>query len=223
MADEFGKNFRQVLAAHIAVILNLMGDPVENLPVLVFRQLRVLKGLEIVVGEGGEFLGAHFLPGGGPIFEVHLQAAGGEVTAAQERILVGDTQDGLLPPGGVRLLLGGGKQAGESPVEKGRQKVGAGLATGGVLEVGGLVPHQAKELLVLLLALPADKAAEPPVGEVLFGDRLAAETGIFEDGADLREGIEPGEDFGAAFAVIDAAVELLPDGLREAGDFAGGG
>ena len=53
------------------------------------------------------------------------------------------------------------------------------------------------------------------MGEVGFVDGLGG-----EDGLDIRQLVEPGEEVPGQFAVLEALVELLTDGQGEPGDFA---
>jgi hypothetical protein len=54
--------------------------------------------------------------------------------------------------------------------------------------------------------------------EVWFVDGLAVKLRR-HDGSDLRQGVEPCHDLFAWLAVLQAAVDLLADGLREPCDF----
>ena len=65
---------------------------------------------------------------------------------------------------------------------------------------------------------PLEVAALTPEGEVDLGDGRSVELRV-EDGLDRGEGVEPGGEFPAWFAFEKAEIELLPDVVREVGDF----
>lgn len=67
---------------------------------------------------------------------------------------------------------------------------------------------------------PIGVAAAAPIREVVLGEGACAEF-FGEDTLDLGLGVEPGEEFGAVGAVIEAAVYFVADGFGEAGDFSG--
>ena len=69
---------------------------------------------------------------------------------------------------------------------------------------------------------PFGITAAPPVGEVVLGEGASAEF-FGEDALDFGQGIEPGEEFGAVGAVVEAMVEFIADEFGEAGDFSGAG
>ena len=73
-----------------------------------------------------------------------------------------------------------------------------------------------------LIGAPILVAAVAPVGEVGFGDGLVIEF-FGEEFFGLGEAIKPLQEFGALLAVFEAAVELVPDGFGELGDFAEAG
>jgi hypothetical protein len=73
-----------------------------------------------------------------------------------------------------------------------------------------------------LAVLPFGKASQTPVAEVLFADGVALKLGG-QDGFDLGEGVEPGEEGVGGLVVGEAAVELFAEGAGETGDFAGAG
>ena len=58
------------------------------------------------------------------------------------------------------------------------------------------------------------------IGEVLGADGAGSEM-VGENLADVGEVVEPRQDLGGGLAVGEAAVELVAEGLREAGDFSG--
>jgi hypothetical protein len=126
---------------------------------------------------------------------------------------------------GVRVVLGvcggegldgdGGVVEGEPVGEFVGEEAGQGVVAEGffVVEVTGQCEGVAA-------GEPVRVAAVFPLGEVGGGDGLGGEIGG-EDGADLREGVEPIEEGWAWFVVEEAAVELVADGEWEAGDFSG--
>ena len=61
--------------------------------------------------------------------------------------------------------------------------------------------------------------ARAPFGEVLLGD-AAAGVVLREDALGFGFGVEPGEEFVAGDAVVQAVVEVVAEGEREVGDFA---
>ena len=65
---------------------------------------------------------------------------------------------------------------------------------------------------------PFAESAGFPLGEVLFGDGVSGKVGL-EDLPSLGQAVEPLEEAGGGLAVIDAAVELVAQFAREAGDF----
>ena len=62
-------------------------------------------------------------------------------------------------------------------------------------------------------------SAGAPFGEVLLGD-AAAGVVLREDALDFGIGVEPGEEFVAGDAIVQAVVEVVAEGEREVGDFA---
>src|ERR1051325_1105293 len=78
----------------------------------------------------------------------------------------------------------------------------------------------AGEVESVLADLPIVEAAAFPFGQVLRTDGAGFEF-LFKGGLDFGEGIEPMTDGFGPFVVLNAAVELLTDGMREASDFAG--
>jgi hypothetical protein len=67
--------------------------------------------------------------------------------------------------------------------------------------------------------LPAPETAVSVIREVLFGNGLAFEV-LGKDELDFRERVNPREDDGGRLGIGQAAVELLTNFKREAGDFA---
>lgn len=158
-----------------------------------------------------------FLP-----FALRLETLGSLVTAAQ-----GDDVPTHLAkefPLGDTFSLGelfaedavvGGEPRGERFGER-RSAFGIGAAGKDILaEVAG-------DLASLLFQKPLQEAALVPGGEVGWVDRLAVEF-AGQDGLDLGECIEPGNEFEALFAIVQALVELGANLQWEAGDFAGAG
>ena len=82
--------------------------------------------------------------------------------------------------------------------------------------VGGKILGVAEEVT---LDFPVHEAAGAPFAEVLLGEGVPGEL-LFEDGLNLGEGVEPGEEGFAGLGVLEAAVELFAEGEGEAGDFA---
>ncbi len=117
---------------------------------------------------------------------------------------------------------GGGYFAGADGLEEavGGDGGGAGSeAAGGPGEAAGVTGMFFDEEEGFLFFEPALEAGGAPVGKVAMGDGLAGEL-VGEDFLDGGEFVEPGEDEGAGLAVIEAAVELLADGVGKAGNFA---
>ena len=67
---------------------------------------------------------------------------------------------------------------------------------------------------------PVAVAATSPLGQVDLVEGAPAEAGG-EHGLDFGDGVEPIEDGVGLFAVVEAAIKLLTDVVREAGDFSG--
>ena len=67
---------------------------------------------------------------------------------------------------------------------------------------------------------PVAEAAVFPFGEILFGDRAGVEV-VGERLLDWGEGVEPGENGFGGLAGLEALVELVANGVRKTGDFAG--
>jgi len=105
--------------------------------------------------------------------------------------------------------------------EDGGQMIGE-PAGDGLLQlagIGGEVLGIREDFMAEFLAeLPVGVAAQAPVAEVLFADGLAVELFV-QDGLDGGEGVEPSQESFTGFAVLEAAVELFPDFVGEAGDF----
>jgi hypothetical protein len=123
---------------------------------------------------------------------------------------LGDFAVPMVEEGGVAA----GEDGGEMVDEAGAVLVGSGLREFG--GVHGQVLGLTEELGV---NLPGKEAAGAPFAEVLFADGVAVELGG-EDGLDLGEGVEPGEEGLARLGVGEAVVELGAKGFGEAGDFA---
>ena len=128
---------------------------------------------------------------------------------------LGDFAVPMVEEGGVAAGEDGGEMVGEA---------GAVLAGGGLREFSGVLGQVLGLAEELSADLPREEAAGAPFAEVLFADGVAAKLGG-EDGLNLGEGVEPGEQGLAKLGVGEAVVELFAEGEREAGDFAvaGGG
>jgi hypothetical protein len=161
---------------------------------------------------------------GGPALVVNVLAFFGEVAAAQAGELAGQLEEGgelggVVGRAGGELLKGAAQGDGERGGEDGGEGV---VLAGDLLEAGGFLADGAEPGAGLLVAEPVGIAALFPVAEVGFVDGAAAEVGG-EDGLDFGEGVEPGDEGRGRLAVVEAGVELVTEGLREAGDFAGAG
>jgi len=160
----------------------------------------------------------------GPAFVVNVLAFFGEVAAAETGKLAGQLEQGgelggIVGWAGGKLLEGAAKGDGERGGEDGGEGV---VFASDFLEAGGFLADGAEPGAGLLVAEPVGVAALFPVAEVGFIDGAAAEVGG-EDGLDFGEAVEPGDKGRGRLAVVEAGVELVADGLREAGDFAGAG
>ncbi len=76
------------------------------------------------------------------------------------------------------------------------------------------------EIESVLADEPVAVAAMPPLGQVDFVEGAPVEAGG-KHGLDFGDGVEPFEDGVGRFAVVEAAIDLLTDVVREAGDFSG--
>jgi hypothetical protein len=65
-----------------------------------------------------------------------------------------------------------------------------------------------------LLGLPIAVSAKLSIGQVVFVDRLAVKFPGHE-GCDLWQGVEPFGDLFAFFAILEALVDLLGNGMRQ--------
>ena len=86
------------------------------------------------------------------------------------------------------------------------------------MEVAGVVGEVAGLFEGFLPEDPVLVAAGFPFGEVLFADGVALEA-FGEDLPGFGLTVEPGDEFDALFAAVEAAVELVAEGAGEAGDF----
>jgi len=91
----------------------------------------------------------------------------------------------------------------------------AGSQADKFLAVSLKILHIAQPLAV---GLPVKKAALLPLGEVDLVDGVSFEIS-FKDFFDFGEGVEPGDESDAGFAIIEAAVEFFAEVAGEAGDF----
>jgi len=151
---------------------------------------------------------------------LEVQAFGGQFGAAQ----AGNVGAKLAQPSpfGGRVLLvgdegfgGGGVMEGDPMSELGADGIAQGLVAEGVLVIELL-----NEIESVLADEPVVVTAVAPVGQIDLVERAPVEVGG-EDGLDFRDGVEPIEDGVGLFAVAEAAIELLTDVVREAGDFSG--
>jgi hypothetical protein len=118
------------------------------------------------------------------------------------------------------LVVGAGSAQGDG--EAGGEPEGyfvGGRAFGGAVEGAGVGVHAAEGFDGVLLVEPLVVAAEPPVGEVRFGDGLAFKLGI-QQSLDLGQGVEPEEDLLAFLAILEAKVNLPANEPRQPSDFA---
>jgi len=152
------------------------------------------------------------------VFEV--QAFGSQVGAAE----AGNVGAKLAQPSpfGGRVLLIGDERFGGSGLVEGdpMSEPGAdGIAQGLVAE-GLFIIELLNEIESVLAYEPVAVAAMPPLGEVDFVEGAPVEVGG-EHSLDFGDGVKPFEDGVGLFAVVEAAIELLTDVVREAGDFSG--
>ena len=89
-------------------------------------------------------------------------------------------------------------------------------------QVGPRPGKASDEVAGFLMLEPFTIAPLFPVGEVLFVDGTGVEVQL-EGVANLREAVEPEDELVAWLTVLEAAVELVADAFREAGNFAGAG
>ncbi len=151
---------------------------------------------------------------------LEVQAFGGQFGAAE----AGNVGAKLAQPSpfGGRVLLVGDEGFGRGGVMEGdpmRQPAADGIAQGLVAE-GFFIIEFLNEIESVLADEPVAVAAMPPFGEVDFVEGAAVEAGG-EHGLDFGDGVEPLEDGVGLFAVVESAIELLTDVVREAGDFSG--
>jgi len=100
---------------------------------------------------------------------------------------------------------------GQNDGHGGGEAVGDGGLFGFLEEIGGGIHLAAEPETVFSMAQPGLETALAPFGEVLVADGAIAKM-FREDGVDLGEAIEPGEDNGAGFAVVEALVKFVADG-----------
>jgi hypothetical protein len=152
-----------------------------------------------------------------PLFE--FEAASAEVAAAEGDDVSGEMAEAAEVGFGVIVFdrgegMGGGSEADGEPLDEFIGEVMAGrLRREGV---GGVEGGEGESVLA---HLPVAEAMLGPFVEVLFRDGFGTELRA-EEGLDLGEGIEPGAEVVLGFAFVEAAVELVADGLGEASDFA---
>ena len=94
-------------------------------------------------------------------------------------------------------------------------------ALGGVA-FGALVGEIAEADAAFFLEKPLLKAAAAPGGDVVFGDGPAGEAFV-EDALHFGQRVQPGDEFAAEGAVVEAAIEFVTNGAGQAGDFSSSG
>src|SRR6266446_1134035 len=151
---------------------------------------------------------------------LQVQAFGGQFGAA-EAGNVGAKLAQPSPFGGRVLLVGderfgrGGVVEGDPMSESGADGIGQGLMAEGLFIIEVL-----NEIESVLADEPVAVAAMAPLGQVDFVEGASVEAGG-EHGLDFGDGVEPFEDGVGLFAVVEAAIELLTEVVRESGDFSG--
>ena len=154
---------------------------------------------------------------------VELPAVGFEAEAGCDKVAAAEAGDGG-GEGEQGVALGGGiggasvellEAAAKGDGEGGGEPLGDGGVANFLVEI-------AEEGAGLVLEEPVGNAAVAPGGEVGGIDGAGVKAGG-EDGPDLGEAVKPGKDGGGGLAIVEAGVELLADGGREAGDFANAG
>ncbi len=167
-----------------------------------------------------DLVGFGLVLGGFPTFALEAEEFGLMIAASELGQFAGEGKEVSALLKVVGRFDGGLMEAAADGDGEGRGKpVGYGNLAGVFFEALGFVDEGANPLASLLMAEPLLEAALFPFAEILLGDFVAGEVGG-EDGADIVAGVEPGEELGAGFAVLKAAVQLVTDGAREAGDFA---
>ena len=151
---------------------------------------------------------------------LQVQAFGGQFGAAE----AGDIGAKLAQasPFVGRVWFIGDEGFGGSGVVEGdpmSQPGADGIAQGLVAE-GLFIIELLNEIRSVLADEPVAVAAMAPLGQVDFVEGASVEAGG-EHGLDFGDGVEPFEDGVGLFAVVEAAIELLTDVVREACDFSG--
>jgi len=118
--------------------------------------------------------------------------------------------------GSVEALAG---FAGQLEGEDGTEPIGDVMLIGSGVEIVGGLDETLDAIAGFLAALPVEESAFPPFGDVLRGNGAAVEIGC-EDGLDFREPVEPLDDIGGLFAVVEAGVECVADIAGEPSDLA---
>ncbi len=146
-----------------------------------------------------------------------LEATGAEVAAAQGGEV--GAEAGEAGEFGFGIVLGRREGAGDGGVTdlEAADEFGADFFEGGLVEV--LEEGAIGELESGLGELPVAEAGFLSAIEVLLFDRFGVELG-FEQGLDFGQGVEPLESDLTGLRLVEAAVEFLANGSREAGDFA---
>ena len=99
------------------------------------------------------------------------------------------------------------------------QPAADGIAQGVVAE-GLFIVEALNEIQSVLADEPVAVAAMAPLGQVDFVEGATVEAGG-KHGLDFGDGVEPFEDGVGLLAVVESAIELFTDVVREVGDFSG--
>ena len=159
---------------------------------------------------------------GFPTFFFEGEFFGLEKDAAQLGELLGGADHGaalLVGIGGDEDLANEAAESEESGIGG---AFGKGDGAGDLGEVVGFLGDLGGPVAGVFVAQPILEPALAPLAEVVLGDGASVEI-VLEDFFDFGEGVEPGDETGADFAVGEAAVELIADEARETGDFADSG
>ena len=149
---------------------------------------------------------------------LRIQAFGSQFGAA-EAGNVGAKLAQPSPSAGTVWFVGDERFGGSGVVEGDpmSQPAADGIAQGLVAE-GLFIIELLDEIESVLADEPVAVAAMPPLGQVDFVEGAPVEVGG-EHGLDFGDRVEPFEDGVGLFAVVEAAIELLTDVVREACDF----
>jgi hypothetical protein len=80
--------------------------------------------------------------------------------------------------------------------------------------------HRSRRLPRALFLFPGFVAAALPARKIVFLNGFSIERGS-HDGLDFRQAVKPFDYLPGFLAVLEALIELLADGQRQAGDFSG--